>query len=276
LSLELLPFSFEEYIGRAIEPRLKKIEETVHLKSLFLNYLDIGGFPDLKEMPKGSRLASHYLTELYDRIVSRDLVQRRKIRNIKALKELALSLLSNYSGRFTYQSLKRLTSINSINTVKNYVDFIQESYLGFVVEPFSFKIKERISLPKKFYTIDVALAEAIVKSTRFDLGKKLENIIYLELRRRGLEIYYIYHAGYEVDFAIRSGKKLTELIQVTWDLSDPSTRKREINSLIKAAKDFKVESLTIIIHEGEEEVITSDDGFKITVLIAWKWLLTSG
>jgi predicted AAA+ superfamily ATPase len=274
LTLELLPFSFLEYLGHNLEDRQLKIEEKAQYKNKLFEYIETGGFPDLKQLPKGSRIARQYLLELYERIISRDLIQRRKIRNIKALKELALHLISLYANRFTYQSLKRISSLNSVNTVKNYVDFIQESYIGFVIEPFSNKIKERISLPKKFYIIDTALIDAILSSTRNDYGKKLENIIFLELRRRSCEIYYLYQDGFEVDFAIRKGKKLTELIQVTWDLSDLDTRKRELNALVKAAKEFRVDALTVIVHENHEEEIVIGS-HRINIIPAWKWLLNS-
>ncbi len=272
LTLELLPFSFREFLGSNFKSEPLKIEERVELKRRLQDYIDTGGFPDLIQFEKGSKIAKQYLFELYDRIISRDLIQRRKIRNIKAIKDLSLLLLSLNSSRFTFQSLKRNLNFTSINTVKNYVDFFCETYLGFIVEPFSYKVKARISLPKKFYSIDPTLVESVLKVANRDLGKKLENIIYLELRRRKYEIYYLYQNNYEVDFALVRGRTLMELIQVTWDISDNSTYLREVSSLIKAAKEFKVSNLTIISFESNEDKILKD-GFEINILPAWKWLL---
>ena len=154
--------------------------------------------------------------------------------------------MSQYASQFTYHSVKNVSTINSINTIKNYIEYLQESYLGFVVEPYSHKIKERISLPKKFYTIDIALSEAILGKSYQDHGKKIENIVFLELKRRDKEIYYIKAPNYEVDFLIREGRTLSELIQVSWSLDDEKTKNREVKALILAAKEYKIKKLLII------------------------------
>ena len=180
-------------------------------------------------------------------------------------------LLSQYSCQFTYQSVKKTSLLTSINTVKNYIEYLQESYLGFVLEPYSHKIKERISLPKKFYTIDIALSEAILGKNTLDLGKKIENIVFIELKRRGHEIYYIKDPNYEVDFVLREGRTLTELIQVCYSIDDEKTKKREIKGIIAAAKEFKVKKLLMITMTDETTI--ESDGYEIQVLPIWKWLL---
>jgi predicted AAA+ superfamily ATPase len=214
-----------------------------------------------------------YIRELYDKIITRDLVQRRKIKNIKALKEIAILLISNYSAQFTYSSIRKSSSINSINTIKNYIDYLQEAYLGFVVEPFSYKIKARISLPKKFYLIDISFIDAIFGSSSPDLGKRLENIVYLQLRRFYTEIYYVKQTHYEVDFLIREGRTIRELIQVAWSLEDPKTREQELKALIRGAEDFKCSQLTLITMNHEESLQFA--GYQIRIIPAWKWMLGS-
>lgn len=274
ISLELFPFSFEEYL------RLKKIEppqaspttqQVAELSKAFQDFFEIGGFPEVQEFPSASMVSRRYLQELYDKIISRDVVQRRGIKHIKSFREVSLLLQSLFSSQFTFQSLKRASTLNSVNTVKNYVDYVQEAYLGFVLEPFAQKMKERISLPKKFYTIDVALAQAVVRPSSPDLGKKLENLVFLELRRRGREIFYFKSAKHEVDFLIREGRAVTELIQVSWTLADEHTREREIQGLLFAAKKLKVKTL-FVVTAFESETLETDSA-KIHIVPAWQWLL---
>ena len=190
------------------------------------------------------------------------------------MRELALLAVSLFSSQFTYQSLRKACSFKSINTVKNYLEYLQESYLIFILEPYSTKIKERISLPKKLYVVDTALAEAIIPKTTEDFGRKLENIICVELRRRDCEIYYIKSPNYEVDFVIREGNKIVELIQVVWSLDNSATKQREVKALLRAADEFQVKKLTIVCGSDEgdegEEVI---DGKRIKIISAWRWLL---
>ncbi len=274
LNLELFPFSFAEFLSLhkvSFENLdLLTTEKRLQLESLFMVYLERGGFPELFQYPSDSRLISAYLKELYDKIISRDLVQRRHIKNIKALKEISLIILSHYATQFTYQSIKRVSSINSLNTVKNYIDYIQETYLGFVLEPFSHKVKERISLPKKFYSIDVALADVILGRNTVDRGRKLENLVCIELKRRAQELYYITTSSYEIDFAIRQGRQITHLIQVSSSLVNEKTKKREFHALLKGAEEFKVKNLTIITLN--EEATESIGQRQVSIVPIWKWL----
>lgn len=272
---ELFPFSFTEFLN-AQKIHFKNLEllttsDRLLLKDQFMQYLNKGGFPETLNEDSNSQFSKMYLRELYDKIITRDLVQRRHIKNIKALKEISLLLFSSYSSQFTYNSVKNASSINSINTIKNYIDYLQESYLGFVVEPFSYKVKTRISLPKKFYLIDLSLVNAILGSSSPDLGKKLENLVFLHLRRASKEVYYVKQPSYEIDFLIREGRVTSELIQVAWSLADPKTRARELKALIHGAAEFKCTHLTVITLDEEELIQLS--GCKIRVLPAWKWML---
>jgi predicted AAA+ superfamily ATPase len=246
-------------------------DQRMNFENQFRLYMNRGGFPEIIFEEIGSRYAKLYLKELYDKIINRDLVQRRKIKSIKALKEISLHMMSLYSSRFTFQSVKKSSSIQSVNTVKNYIEYLQEAYIGFILEPFSYKIKQRISLPKKFYVIDTALVENIIGGTTLDHGKKLENIIFIELKRRGHEIYYFAHPSYEIDFLIREGIRLTTLIQVCWTLQDTKTQKRAVNALCKAALELNCKKLIIITFD-EETMIETQQG-AIQVIPAWKWLL---
>lgn len=274
IGIEVFPFSFYEYLTfkkiALPEQNVTTLQRLQYQKQM-QNYIETGGFPEVLQFKPDSRIFKNYLKELYSKIIDKDIAQRRKIKNIKALKEISLILMSQYASQFTYHSVKKVSTINSINTIKNYIEYLQESYLGFVVEPYSHKIKERISLPKKFYTIDIALSEAILGKSYQDHGKKIENIVFLELKRRDKEIYYIKAPNYEVDFLIREGRTLSELIQVSWSLDDEKTKNREVKALILAAKEYKIKKLLIITMATE--TIINTDGLEIQILPLWKWLL---
>lgn len=275
LIVELFTFSFNEFLRfKNVDFKLLKIEKT-ETRSLmynyFLQYLESGSFPEILNLDSKGIVYKSYIKELYEKIIFRDVLQRRKIRNTKALKEIALIALSNFASRFTFQAIKRSSTINSINTVKNYIDYLQEAYIQQIIEPFSFKIKERVSLPKKIYPIDNSYINVILNKKGEDLGKKLECIVFIELKRRGLECYCLIEPKYEVDFAIKEGRSLKQLIQVCWSMENEETKKREIYAIIEAAKKFKVKELKIITENAEEILIVEEH--QIEIIPAWKWLL---
>lgn len=281
ISIELYPFSFKEFIiynNLLTESKTAEIKNFDHLssdektfyKKKLLDYIRVGGFPEVSDENIQLQFQKMYLKELYEKIVSRDIVQRRKIKNIKALKEISLYLISNFSAQFTFQSIKTVSSVKSVNTVKNYAEFLQEAYVGFILDPFSFKVKERISLPKKFYIIDTVFADILLSAHSQNLGKKLENLIYIELKRRGCEIYYLKETSYEVDFLIREGLNVVELIQVCWSFDESKTKDREVSALVKASAIHKKAKLTILSFDTDEIIVINKK--EVRIIPAWKWL----
>ena len=129
-------------------------------------------------------------------------------------------------------------------------------------------MKKQLANAKKIYTIDTGLANSVSFQFSENFGRQLENVVFLELKRRGNEIFY---HKYECDFLCRQKQKITEAIQVCQSLENESTRKRELRGLIEAMQDYKLES-GYIITEDEEDTIHGD-GLSIRVLPAWKWLL---
>lgn len=277
ISIELLPFSFREFLSfQKVEVKTKDWTTTERslLNHRFDEYLSRGGLPEILGEARNSAFAKKYIQELYDKILNRDITQRRKIKNVKALREIALYMMSLNSCEFTYQSVRKTVGLNSLSVTKNYIQYIQESFLGFVVDPYSHKVKERISKPKKFYAIDPKISEVIGATSSEDYGRKLENLVYLELRRREGEIYYIKEKNYEVDFALRVGRNIDELLQVCWDLSNPKTRKRELSSLISGAKELNTKKLVVITSNQRESL--EIEGFHIEIVPFFEWCLKQG
>jgi len=188
------------------------------------------------------------------------------------LRELGLYLLSNIGTTFSYNNLKKILGLGSMNTVKSYADFLENSYLIFMISRFSYSLKQQFVSLKKVYCIDNGLAEAVAFQFSKNKGKFLENLVFLELRRAYPEIYYYKTANnLEVDFLIKSGKKDLTLIQVADNLDNEKTRQREINALIKAMDELKLKSALILTEDTEEEI--SLKGKVIKVKPIYKWLL---
>ncbi|MCK5475989.1 MAG: ATP-binding protein [Candidatus Pacebacteria bacterium] len=269
--LELLPFSFKEYLSfkniSFNENSFFQTAERAKLKRNFSSYLKEGGMPEyLKYQEK------EVLARTYEDILYRDIAMRYDLKQVKALRELALYFLSNLACLFSYNSLKKFLKLGSVNTVKNYVEYLENSFLIFTVNLFSYSLKQQFVAPKKVYCIDNGLSNSISFRFSRDKGKFLENLVFLELKRREEEIYYYKTKNnLEVDFLIREERKVKKLIQVTKSLDDFKTREREMKSLITAMKELKMKN-GLILTEDEEDLI-KDGNLKITVLPIWKWLL---
>jgi len=271
-AVELYPFSFEEFLKyknfKYSKNDLYATKNRAHIKSLFGEYLKFGGFPELSKI----EFKEQYLRDLYDKIITRDIVLRHKIKYFKVIKEISLYLISHFGSRITYNKLKNIFEINSVHTIKNYISYLEEAYLIFQLFPFSFKLKNQLKGARKVYAIDSGLINSVSFQFSSNLGRVMENVVFLQLKRKGYEIYF-YHepAGCEVDFIIREGLKIKELIQVCYNLDDLETREREIKSLIKAGRQLNCSNLTVITYDTEktEEIRQR----QINFIPLWKWLL---
>ncbi|MEK7167166.1 MAG: ATP-binding protein [Patescibacteria group bacterium] len=275
-SLELFPFSFREYLIFNEFLYFEKIfstKEIALIKKYLNDYLHFGGFPEVVQGENYKR----YLVALYSTILTKDIILRHKVKYINVLKEVANYLICNFANKITFNKLKNIFSLKSVHTVQNYFSFIEETYLIFAVKKFSYKFKERLTAPRKIYSIDTGLINAI--STKFsqEIGHIYENAVAIELLRKksfneATEIYYwedVY--GREVDFVVKQDLKIKQLIQVCYNIENYDTKQREIKSLIKASNELKCSNLLVITddYEGEEKI----KGKKIKFVSLWKWLI---
>lgn len=278
-SLELYPFSFKEFL------KFKDIEygnEYLSTKQIALirkvlgNFINLGGFPETLKEPYPKK----YLSSLYSTILTKDIILRYKIRNIKIMQEFSNYLISNFSSQVTYNKLKNIFNLKSVHTSQDYLHFIEESYLVFLIERFSFKTKEKIVAPRKVYVIDTGLINAVALRGSKDIGRLYENLVAVELMRRkalssnDVEIYYWQDfLGKEVDFVVKEDKGIKELIQVCYDIENYDTKMRQIKSLIKANKEIGTKATSLLVvtsdYEGEEKT----EGKLIKFIPLWKWLL---
>jgi predicted AAA+ superfamily ATPase len=271
VSIELYPFSFPEYLSfkgyKLQKNALSYTVERAGIKKHFSEYLKHGGMPEYLKYND-----STLLKRVYEDILYRDIVARYDIRQVKALRELGLYLLSNIGGLFSYNNLSKSLGVRSMNTVKSYTDFLENSFLVSLINRFSYSLKQQFVANKKIYCIDNGLAESIAFQFSKNKGKFLENLVFLELRRRYAEIYYYKTANnLEVDFLLKSGKKVISLIQVADNLGSEKTRQREIGALSRAMDELKLKRGFILTEDAEEEIKLK--GMAILVQPVYKWLL---
>lgn len=268
----LLPFSFTEFLAlKYIRYNVNSTADRAKVKNCFTEYIKDGGFPLVQ------KIGRVFLAETYKDIIERDVLQRYKIQYTTILKELAKYLISNTTNEISFNRLKEMLNVKSIHTVKNYTTYLQNAYLLFLVERFSFKLKEQLRAPKKVYCIDTGLAQMISFKVSENKGKLLENIVAIELFRdiqstNKKEIYYWKdHQQREVDFIIKEENKIKQLIQVTDISSKIELAEREIRSIIKASRELRCKDLLVLTRDYEAKEMIEKKS--IQFLPVWKWLL---
>lgn len=275
MAIELFPFSFREYL-QAMD--FKENTETTKgisaIKNKLKDYIENGGFPEIViEKEK----TGPYLRSLYSTILEKDIISRYGISYKKTFREIAISLISNFGRNISYNKLKKHFNMKSEHTVKNYISYIEEAYLIFLLNRFSYKPIEIEKSDKKVYAIDTGMANSLASRFSEDYGHAYENVVAIELLRQksfdtNLEIYYWKNIQHEeVDFVVKSRLKVEQLIQVCYDINDYDTKKREVTALIKAAKELKCKNLLIIT--GDYNAKEKIDNKEIQFIPLWKWLI---
>ena len=269
ISVEVYPFSFAEYLQlRQIEPSQKDfylLSGRSMLLERFRDFLEKGGFPKYLQTE-----SVRYLSSLYESIVFRDVMARNGLTNDKEIQELVFYLASNATKRVTYSSLGKTIGIRHPETIKNYLEYIQQTYIIFQLLKYAPSVKTQMLSPKKVYFIDNALVSRMGFNATDNVGVKLENVVFIELKRRGYSLFY--HADKkECDFLVREGGRITQAYQVTVKMEDEKTRKREIEGLQEAMDAYQLSEGYIITMDEQEELVV--DGKAIHVVPAWEWML---
>ena len=254
IQIELFPFSYSEF------RMFKQLEN--NLKTFNL-YLDEGGFPEyLKSKQK------EHLQQLFKDIVYRDIIVRYGIRQAKTLIDIALFLIANVGKEYSLNGIKNTFRVGSANSVADYIQWLEDSYVLFSLPRFSWSLKSVSVNPKKIYCIDSGFAQANSLSFTEDKGRLLENIVYLALRRKHKDLYYFKDNG-ECDFIVKQGQDINQIIQVCTEIHSDN-KNREINGLIAALKFFnKTEGLILTLNQDD---VLKENDMKITLLPVWKWL----
>ena len=270
--IELFPFSFKDWCSiKDVEYTRLTTKNKGLLSKAYEEYFRQGGFP---ELISGEENPKEYISTLINNIISQDIKKRYKIRNIDALKRLAHHILNETPTFIVKDTLQNIIGIKSERTLGNYLMYLNQTYLISTISKYSSRSRER-ARNEKSYAIDVAFMDK--RENAFsgeNLGWRLETIVYLELLRRkaGTEndIYYYQGRSAEADFVVCDGNMTLAVYQVSYDISNDKTRKREIKGCIAGAKATKCDNLFLITdHESE---IIEEDGYTIQVVPIWEWL----
>ncbi len=268
LEIRLYPFSAKEYKSYRQKSEQNAVPENV----LYDNFLKYGGYPEIALIPQ---VCEGYISSLYDSTIVKDIVKRYKVRKVDELYNVADWLLSNFTNTFSVTSLTEDLTMGSVTTVQKYCRYLQNTYLFQYLPRFNNKLKLMNKADRKCYVVDNGYILARAFELSSNLGRLLENLVFLELLKNGYNLkmhelfYYRSRNDREVDFVCRKGVTIQQLIQVCYDISSPKTRKREIDSLIECAEELKVNRLLIITWDQDETL--EKDGYTIEVISVRNW-----
>lgn len=274
-TIELLPFSFRDwcnYNGIATAPLTTK--NMGILMGAFDKYLRQGGFPELLI----ERNHTSYIDSLFHNIITQDIQKRFNVKYIDSLERLAGHLLNISPTIIVKDKLQEQFGFKSHHTLGNYLSYLAQTYLICKVSKYSTKSRER-SVAEKAYAIDVAFMNKRENALAGEnLGWRLETIVYLELRRRirteEEDIYYFDNGNTEADFIVCNGNKATGVYQVSYNIENPKTRRREVNGAITAAKTTKCNDVYILTDHQSETIV--QNGIKIKAMPVWEWIVREG
>lgn len=282
INFEVLPFSFKEILsvkGIELEKNIIYSQKRFSIRKHLKDYLEIGGFPEIV-LEKNSTLKIRILKEYMETMFFRDLVERYRIKNQSLIRELIKYLTTNIASLFSlnafYKWIKQSYPVTK-RTLINYIAFLEDIGLFFLIRKFSYSLKEQVQTPRKCYIVDNGFRHAYGFRFSEDKGKVLENVVFLELRHRQIKnplmsiFYWQDYKKREVDFVIMEGKNITTLIQVCANTDDFKTKGRELKSLVKAGNELKCRDLLVITLDYDKKEII--EGKNIIFKPLWKWLI---
>ncbi len=273
IEMLMLPFSMREtleYTQVNMQPQLPA--EEASLSNAMEDYLKNGGYP---EIIKTREIEQTYMGALFDSIILKDVAKRHKLRKTTELYDLSDYLIANYSNPLSFNNIADDLSLGSVNTVKKFCKYLEEPYLFYFLPRFNRKLKEMKKADRKVYVVDTGFVSARSLELSANSGRQLENMVFVELLRRGLDIkknelfYYHTASGKEIDFVTKKGTAVDSLIQVAYEISKPKTRSRELDALIVASEELKCSNLKLITWDTDETVHYK--GKDIQIISARNW-----
>lgn len=274
IAKKVYPLSFLEFLrfkDFKYDKNIKFSKSRFALKKFFNEFLIYGGYPAVvryKDRIEKESTLSSYL----ELIIYKDLVERYKIRNTLLLKNLIKYFVTNMAKTISlnsfYESIK-----NEMNASKDaiweYFSCLEDVGFFFTLSKFSYSMKKQINSAKKIYLADNGFKKVYGFNFSEESGRLLENLVFIELNRRGKNIYY-FSEKKECDFIIKSKLKISEAIQVCYQLNNEN-KKREIEGLIEAMEEFKLNQGLILTYDQEDKIKIKNK--RITVMPIWQWLL---
>jgi predicted AAA+ superfamily ATPase len=272
IDLKVFPFSFQEFLclkNIKAETKLEILARRDEILKLLREYFEFGGFPEVI-LEEKEEIKKAILKKIKEDIIFQDVVRRFKIKEIEKLERLSNFYTSNMASPITFNKVSKFLKL-PVKTVEKYSKNLETSNLFFFVKRFSFSLKEQENSPRKVYLIDNGIFTVSAFKLTENYGRMLENLVAVELKRRGKEVFYYKSNNKEVDFVVKNARYAEKIIQVCYDISEYGAREREIKSLIKASESLKCKDLLIITWDLEDEIKVENNRIKFLPL--WKWLL---
>ena len=267
VSIKLFPFSFREYLKAKefiFEDReFYDISRRSKIVKLFNEFLEYGGFPEI--------ISTQYrplLQEYLRNIIYRDIVIRYKIKYESGLREITNFLISNIGNILSLEKISKMVRIKNLSTIKNYLRYLEESFLFYFIPMHSYSVRQQIYNPDKVYLCDIGIYNEMSFKFSENKGSILENLVFLELIKRDEQVFYGLNQKFgEIDFIVCKNNKVNKLIQCCYDISDKVTKKRETEALLAAMDYYNLKIGYIYTYDYEgEEIYESGKIFYLPVL----------
>lgn len=277
IPIEILPFDFKEFLRAKdfqIDPEYSHLpQKHGELLKLMDEYLVNGGFP---EVVVNNLDAKDYLEVLFDSLLFKDVVKRHKVKFSTQIGNLGSYLINNFASFYSLRKLQNVLNLKSVTTTEKYTKYLEEAYLIFSLLRYSPKAVQRIKSPKKVYAVDNGFVSAKAIQHSPDKGKLMENLVFAEFVKRGVKpnnelFYYKTRNDREVDFIVKKGTEIVELMQVCYETMNSDVEQREIKALLEASEEFKTKKLTILTWDEKREIV--QNGTSIHLRPLWEWLL---
>lgn len=274
ITFEVYPLSFSEYLSfHNVQSELFPQKNRSTIIHYFEKFLKQGGFPELVFIDDTIRTKA--LQQYFNVMIFRDIVERYQISNIDALKFLIKKIFSGVTKPFsinkTYNDLKSLGYKVSNKYLYSYFTYCNDIFLSQSISKFDFSEIKQAKSEKKTYVIDTGLLSAVEFSVSKNLGKLLENMVFLEFLKSGKNTFY-FKQHFECDFIIEDDGNYLP-VQVCYDISDEKTKTRELNGLIEACNFLKIKKGLIITFDYEDSFIIEEKQIEISP--AYKYFLKS-
>lgn len=259
VEIKMLPFSLKEF--------KHGLPAETSAEAAYRKYIENGSFPYIMQIEHDQEMVNEYLTGLYNTIVLKDVVNRRKITDVMMLQNLVRFLADNIGNISVIKRISdTMTSLGrkiSVHTVENYISALTDSYVFYSAPRYDAKGKQLLKTGQKLYLADVGLRNVINGTKGWDLGHILENVVYLELTRRGGEVYAGKTGNAEIDFVVVKGNDKV-YYQVSLSVRDEGTLKRELDPLESLSDNYPKYLLTM-----DNDPVIQHDGIKQLYVLDW-------
>lgn len=272
LPIEMLPFSLAEFFEwHHLDQKAILPEQRNEAAVLEDDYLRLGGYP---ETVAARSLATSYLSTLFDSIIWKDVVKRHKIRKTEDINNMALYLLTNFCNQLSANDIADALNIKSVNTTQKFMGYLHEPFLFYYLPRYNNKLKLMTKAPRKIYVVDNGFVAAKAFSTSDNLGRLLENQVFVNLLRKGYDpektmFYYRTRNDKEIDFVLRENNRVKQLVQVSYEMTSEKTIRRECSALVEAAQELRCNDLYVLTYN--EKRTLDWEGCTIYVLPVMEW-----